>query len=104
MPAAAPSWATAYPSASTQPPDTEPTAVSSGATSIAAPGCRGADCQVRTTVASPAVAPVPPRRSSPCSPSRPPLPSPRPVDVATTGEVAALDGNDPAAAEIALRA
>src|SRR3954454_10403484 len=96
------SWATAYTAASPQPPDTDPTAVSSGATSIAAPGCRGADCQVRTTVASPAVAPVSHQRSSSCSTSRTPLPSHRPVDVATTGEVAALDGDDPAAAEIAL--
>src|SRR3954454_20523633 len=98
------SWATAYTAASPQPPDTDPTVVSPGPTSIAAPGCRGADCQVRTTVASPAVAPGSHQRSSSCSTSRTPPPPHRPVALPPTGEVAALDGNDPVAAEIALRA
>src|SRR4029079_14528452 len=43
---------------STQPPDTEPTAVSSGPTSIDAPGGRGADWKVATTVATPIVSPA----------------------------------------------
>src|SRR3954468_5675028 len=101
MPSAAAAWATAYTSASTQPPDTEPAVLSSGATSIAAPGCRGADCHVRTTVASPAVSPASHQRSTSCSTSRTSLPFHRAVDVATTGEVTALDGNDRAAVEIA---
>src|SRR3954454_6525505 len=102
MPSVVAAWATAYTSASTQPPDTEPSVLSSGATSIAAPGCRGADCHVRTTVASAAVSPASHQRSSSCSTSRTSLPFHRAVDVATTGEVTALDGHDRAAVEIAL--
>src|SRR4029079_6347599 len=41
-----------------QPPDTEPATVPSGATTMVAPGGRGADLIVRTTVATPAVPPA----------------------------------------------
>src|SRR3954447_20301165 len=50
--------ASSYTAPSTQPPDTLPTAVPSGPTSIAAPGWRGADFQVPTTVPRPTVSPA----------------------------------------------
>src|SRR3954451_21763609 len=50
--------ASSYTAPSTQPPDTLPTAVPSGPTSIAAPGWRGEDFQVLTTVARPTVLPA----------------------------------------------
>src|SRR3954452_5493493 len=50
--------ASSYTAPSTQPPATEPTAVPSGPTSIAAPGWRGEDFQVLTTVARPTVLPA----------------------------------------------
>ncbi|CNV36710.1 Uncharacterised protein [Mycobacterium tuberculosis] len=57
-----PVWATSaassYTAPSTQPPDTDPLTEPSGATTIAAPGGRGADRKVRTTVATPAVSPA----------------------------------------------
>src|SRR4029453_2738503 len=53
------SWASAHTADSTQPPDTDPTAESSGPTSMAAPGCRGAERQVPTTVPMPTVSPDP---------------------------------------------
>src|SRR5690625_6550040 len=46
--------AVSYTSPSTQPPETDPLTVPSPATSIAAPGSRGADLNACTTVASPA--------------------------------------------------
>src|SRR4051794_21304086 len=49
--------ASSYTAPSTQPPETEPTAVPSGPTSIAAPGWRGADFQVPITVPRPTVSP-----------------------------------------------
>lgn len=57
-----PVWATSaassYTAPSTQPPDTDPLTEPSGATTIAAPGGRGADRKVRTTGATPAVSPA----------------------------------------------
>src|ERR1700712_1554716 len=57
MPVPATSVASSYTAPSTQPPETEPLTVPSGATTIDAPGSRGADEYVRTTVPTPAVAP-----------------------------------------------
>src|SRR4051812_26707326 len=52
------SWPRSYTAPSTQPPETEPTAVSSGPTSIEAPGGRGADRKVATTVPTPISSPL----------------------------------------------
>src|SRR6186997_1705751 len=49
--------ASSYTAPSTQPPETEPTASPSAVTSMDAPGSRGADLNVLTTVARPAVSP-----------------------------------------------
>src|ERR671913_1782913 len=57
MPSATTSTASSYTAPSTQPPDTDPLTVPSGATTIDAPGGRGAERKVRTTVATPAVPP-----------------------------------------------
>src|ERR1700712_4635861 len=57
MPVPATSVASSYTAPSTQPPETEPLTVPSGATTIDAPGSLGADEYVRTTVPTPAVAP-----------------------------------------------
>src|SRR4051812_49795577 len=62
--------ASSYTAPSTQPPDTLPTAVPSGPTSITAPGGRGEDCQVATTVPMPIGAPVRHHRSRSSSTSR----------------------------------
>src|SRR4051794_28777302 len=50
--------ARSYTAPSTQPPDTEPTAVPDGPTSIEAPAGRGADWKVATTVPTPTVSPA----------------------------------------------
>src|SRR6476661_5517258 len=49
--------AISYTAPSTQPPDTEPTAAPPAVTAMEAPGSRGADLNVFTTVAKPAVLP-----------------------------------------------
>src|SRR5664279_4317350 len=51
-------WASSNTAPSTQPPETLPTALSSGPTSIEAPGWRGADFQVPTTVPTPTLSPA----------------------------------------------
>src|SRR4051795_11736609 len=65
-----PASASSYTAPSTQPPDTEPTAVPSGPTSIEAPGGRGADWKVATPVPTPTVAPDRHQASSSGSTSR----------------------------------
>src|SRR5512141_686861 len=49
--------ASSYTAPSTQPPETDPTASPPAVTSMDAPGSRGADLKVLTTVARPAVSP-----------------------------------------------
>src|SRR4051794_11990932 len=58
VPVATTSFASSYTAPSTQPPETLPTAVPSGPTSIDAPGGRGAERQVPTTVPTPTVSPA----------------------------------------------
>src|SRR3954453_17054301 len=58
VPSCTTSLAASYTAPSTQPPDTEPLTEPSGATTIDAPGGRGADWNVRTTVPTPAVPPA----------------------------------------------
>src|SRR3954463_12332532 len=57
-PGAPTSEASSYTAPSPQPPETLPTAVPSGPTSIDAPGGRGAERQVPTTVPTPTVSPA----------------------------------------------
>jgi hypothetical protein len=66
-PLATTSLASSYTAASTHPPDTDPATVPSGETSMVAPGGRGADFIVRTTVPTPA---VPPERQTVSNSSR----------------------------------
>src|SRR5699024_6122019 len=54
--------ASSYTAPSTQPPDTLPVTEPSGATNIAAPGARGAEENVATTVPTPTVSPAVTRR------------------------------------------
>src|SRR6476469_4675405 len=63
-------WASSYTAPSTQPPDTLPDTVPSSATSIAAPGARGADENVATTVPSATRSPAEYRRINSASTSR----------------------------------
>src|SRR3954454_18597190 len=62
--------ASSYTAPSTQPPDTLPTAVPSGPTSIEAPAGRGAERQVATTVPMPTVSPACHQPTSSSSTSR----------------------------------
>src|SRR3954467_10352816 len=62
--------ASSYTAPSTQPPDTLPTAVPSGPTSIVAPAWRGALRQVPTTVARPTGSPARHHASSSSTTSR----------------------------------
>src|SRR2546429_4040466 len=64
------SRASSYTAPSTHPPETLPTAVPSAPTSIVAPGGRGADRQVATTVATPTGASAAHQRCSSSSTSR----------------------------------
>src|SRR2546423_1093418 len=70
VPVAATSLARSYTAPSTQPPETLPTAEPSGPTSIVAPGGRGAERQVATTVAMPTGSPARHQRVRSASTSR----------------------------------
>src|SRR4051812_31684004 len=69
-PDATTSLASSYTAPSTQPPETLPTAVPSGPTSIVAPGGRGAERQVATTVAMPTGSPARHQRGRAASTAR----------------------------------